>query len=103
MSGPKLKFTDTEKCRGFKHCKTCRDTGTAGESWRAAVARLYDVPAANWECRHGWKWGGEPGVTLRFKRWLNFGSKFEQTTAAINIEPCEDCRKRAEKLDGRHA
>ena len=98
-----MKFTDTEKCKSFTHCKTCRDPGTAGESWRSAVARLYEVPAAKWECPHGWKWGGEPGITLRLKRWLNFGSTFKKATAAIHIEPCEDCRKRAERLDGRHA
>jgi len=98
-----LRFTETEQCRSFRFCKTCRDTGSVGKLWRRVVAQRYEVPQVDWTCPHGWKWGGEPGLVLRLKRRLGIGGKFKKTTTAVGIRPCGGCRKRAARMDGREA
>ncbi len=97
------RFTDTEQCKSFRFCKTCRDTGSVGRLWRRVVAKRYEVPDINWKCPHGWKWGGEPGLGLRLKQKMGIGTKFGRTTSAVGIRPCGGCARRAAKLDGREA
>ena len=94
-------FTDTEQCRSFEHCQTCRDMGTAGKLWRRIVADRFDVPHPDWNCPHGWKWGGKPGPGLRLKRILGIGTLIKRTTAVLGISKCTDCLERADKLDGK--
>lgn len=48
-------FTQSAACRSRTHCRTCRDTGPAGESFRASLARVYDPPA-DWTCPVGVPW-----------------------------------------------
>jgi hypothetical protein len=98
-----VKFTDTEQCKSFAFCRTCRDTGSVGKLWRRVVAKRYDVPSEDWKCPHGWKWGGEPGLVLKLKRKFGVGSKFKKTTSRVGIKPCGACAKRAAKMDGRQA
>lgn len=98
-----VRFTDTEQCRSFVFCKTCRDTGSVGKLWRRVVAKRFDVPSEDWPCPHGWKWGGEPGLMLKIKQWLGMGSKFKKATTRVGIKPCGGCAKRAAKMDGRQA
>ncbi|MFZ0488565.1 MAG: hypothetical protein WAL83_16350 [Arenicellales bacterium] len=98
-----VKFTESEQCKSFRFCKTCRDTGTVGKLWRRVVAKRFIVPSNDWKCPHGWKWGGEPGLILKLKQKFNPGSKFGRTTSAVGIKPCGGCAKRAAKMDGRQA
>lgn len=99
----RLKFTETDQCKGFVFCKTCRDTTTVGKLWRRVVAKRFEVPSADWECPHGWKWGGKPGLVLSLKQKLGLGSKMKKTTSTIGFRPCSGCQKRAAKMDGRQA
>ena len=94
-------FTDTERCRSFEYCQSCRDTGTAGKLWRRIVADRFDVPQPDWNCPHGWKWGGKPGLGLRIKKILGIGTLIKRTTTALGISKCTDCLERADKLDGK--
>lgn len=96
-----IRFTDTEQCKSFAFCKTCRDTGTVGKLWRRVVAKRYEVPSEDWKCPHGWKWGGEPGLMLKLKRRFRAGSRFKKTTTRVGIKPCGGCAKRAARMDGR--
>lgn len=98
-----IRFTDTDQCKSFRFCKTCRDTGSVGKLWRRVVAKRYEVPSEDWRCPHGWKWGGEPGLILRLKQKFRPGSKFKKTASAVGIKPCGPCAKRAAKMDGRQA
>lgn len=97
----RVSFTDTEQCKRFVFCQTCRDTGSVGKLWRRVVAKRFEMPSEDWDCPHGWKWGGEPGLVLKLKRRFGVGSKFKKTTARAGIKPCGGCAKRAAKLDGR--
>lgn len=98
-----VRFTDTDQCKSFRFCKTCRDTGSVGKLWRRVVAKRYEVPDEDWKCPHGWKWGGEPGLVLKLKQRFGVGSKFKKTTSRVGIKPCGGCAKRAAKMDGRQA
>ena len=94
------KFTETERCRSFEFCQSCRDTGATGKLWRQVIQQRFDVPERDWECPHGWKWGGKPGFLLGLKKTLKLGSVIKKTTTALGVKPCVDCDERGEKLDG---
>ena len=93
-------FTETERCRSFEFCQSCRDTGATGTLWRKVIASRFDVPNTDWECPHGWKWGGKPGLTLALQRGLKLGSAIKKTTSALGVVPCKDCVDRGQRWDG---
>lgn len=98
-----IKFTDSDDCKSFIYCRTCRDTTSVGRLWRRVVAKRYDVPNIDWPCPHGWKWGGKPGLMLRLKRRLGIGTQFSRTANRFGVRPCGECAKRAARMDGREA
>lgn len=94
------KFTETERCRSFQFCQSCRDKGPTGKLWRQIIQQRFDVPERDWACPHGWKWGGKPNLTLAIKKRLKIGTVIKKTTTALGVKPCADCVERGEKLDG---
>lgn len=96
-----IRFTDTDECKSFVYCPTCRDTGTTGKLWRRVIAKRYGMPNEDWACPHGWKWGGEPGLYLRIKRKLGVGRRFSRVASKLGARPCAPCARRAAKMDGR--
>lgn len=99
----RVRFTDTDQCKRFTFCRICRDTTTVGKLWRSVVAKRFDVPGTNWDCPHGWKWGGKPGLVLTIKQKLGLGTKIKAGTSKFGVRPCGGCMKRAAKMDGRQA
>lgn len=93
-------FTETDRCRDFSLCQTCRDTSATGKLWRKMIAARFEVENADWDCPHGWKWGGKPSFKLALLRKLKLGSAFKRTAAALGAVACEDCQQRGEKMDG---
>ena len=93
-------FTETDRCRDFSLCQTCRDTSVTGKLWRKMIAERFEVQSVDWDCPHGWKWGGKPSVKLAILRKLKMGSAFKRTAAALGAVPCEDCEQRGKRMDG---
>lgn len=93
-------FTETERCRSFEFCQSCRDTGPTGTLWRRVIQQRFDVKSLDWDCPHGWKWGGKPNLILGLKKKLKIGTIIKKTTTSLGVRPCLDCIERGKKLDG---
>ncbi len=93
-------FTETERCRSFEFCQQCRDTGATGKLWRKMIAARFEVESPNWECPHGWRWGGKPTWRLALLRRLKLGSAFKKTAAVLGAKDCKECQRRGELMDG---
>ncbi len=93
-------FTETERCRSFEFCQQCRDTSATGKLWRKMIAARFEVESVNWECPHGWRWGGKPTWRLALLRRLKLGSAFKKTAAVLGAKDCKDCQRRGEQMDG---
>ena len=93
-------FTETERCRSFEFCQSCRNTGSEGKLWRSVIAQRFEVPSTDWDCPHGWKWGGKPGLVLFLKKKLKVGTVIKKTSSALGVKACVDCERRGQWLDG---
>ena len=93
-------FTETERCRSFEYCQSCRDTGPTGTLWRKVIASRFDVSSTEWPCPHGWKWEGKPSLWLSLQRKLKLGSAVKRSAAALGVRPCKDCEERGHRWDG---
>jgi hypothetical protein len=96
-------FTESEKCRSFEYCHSCRDTTVVGKLWRSVIAERFEVPKRDWECPHGWKWGGVPGWLLRLKRAFGIGTIIKRTASVLGVKPCSECLDREARYDGKRA
>ncbi|MFT5135178.1 MAG: hypothetical protein ACI8XV_000200 [Arenicella sp.] len=94
------KFTETERCRSFQFCQSCRDQGPIGKLWRKVIQQRFDVPKQDWDCPHGWKWGGKPGLVLRLKKKFKLGTIIKNTTTSLGVRSCLDCVERGKRFDG---
>lgn len=43
-------FFESFACRSRVHCTACRDQGTKGDAWRAALSEIYEMPTRFFPC-----------------------------------------------------
>lgn len=97
MTRAKPTFYESVHCTAAVHCATCRSTGAAGQSFRAAMlAQFPELGAADFACPQQRRWGWQFGdlvakVATPVARALGLDCI---DTAKQELKPESPCAKR---------
>ena len=83
----------TAHCTEGRHCTLCRESGTAGQAWRAAAVRKFHLAEPMWPCPRGLprEQGDPPVLSLAAQR------KAACDACDVTVEQCPLKRLRRQR------